>query len=132
MEHLQKFIIDLIGQPSSKEELSRTAESISDTCGISYISSLPMVLRNLSLFDIKEPNQEQERQKHNAQSAYKSAFAQAEVRVENFFPTAEVMHEEKIFVRLLLEIFVLQEKIISAERMEAFLHLCCKNAYPLK
>ena len=49
------FIAELLREVKPREEVGQSAESISDTSNIPYVSSLPSIVRNLNLFNLERP-----------------------------------------------------------------------------
>lgn len=130
MEVIKNFIKELLTEVKPCEEIIRAAESISDTQGIPYISSLPSIVRNLNLFNLERPNYEQERHRHNTQSAYKSVLKEAMNIVFKAENGQLPLHEEKIFVRTVLEVYFYQPRLCREEEIEPLLHLCCRAKFP--
>ena len=131
MEQLKSFIISMLKEMPSQEEIAATAESISDTTGIPYVCSLPFIVRNMNLLALSEPDDEQRRQIHNVKSAYKSLLQEAADLFQKFSRRPVIFHEEKLLVRIIFGIYLYQPMICRDEEMEAFLRLCRQTGYPL-
>ena len=128
---IKDFIAELLKEVKPREDVVGTAESISDTHGIPYVSSLPAIVRNLHLFNLDKPNYEQERNCHNMRSAYKSVLKEAMNIVFKAESCQLPLHEEKIFVRTVLEVYFYQPRLCKEEEIEPLLHLCSRVNFPL-
>ncbi len=127
---IKDFIAELLREVKPREEVGQSAESISDTSNIPYVSSLPSIVRNLNLFNLERPDYEQERNCHNTRSAYKSVLKEAVNIVFKAENGQQPSHEEKIFVRTVLEVYFYQPRLCREEEIEPLLHLCCRAKFP--